>query len=645
MKKIFVLFFLIAGVSAAYSQPLFTYGNKSVEKEEFLRAYNKNKTPVDDKERSLREYVDLYIKFKLKVNAALDLRLDTLPQLQYDAQSFRTQIEDSYLSNEATVNSLVKEAFDRSQKDLQVLHFFAAVAPNATPEDSLKAFKAINAAQSQLATGRTDYEKLIAETGPDLIRQSDIGYITAFSLPYEYENIVYGLQPGQVSKPYRSKSGWHVFKIVNERKAIGKWKLAQILIALPPEQQGADKTLLAKRADSIYQLLQKGADFGILARQVSDDKLTYGNRGELPEFGSGRYQPAFENEVLKLTRDGEISKPFLTEFGYHIIKRMAHTPVSADKEDAAYTFDLRQRILQDTRVNIAKDLFLKEVQKQVSFKKTGNVPDQELFRYADSVLTPSGTETSTVNFPISNKVIYSFGKTKINGSQWLDFVRSYKGNPQLYRQENNAALLEKFLGSITLDYYKNHLEDYNSEFRYQMQEFKDGNVLFEIMERNVWGNAAADTAALRKQYNNNKNKYLWAASADVILFNCSNKTVAENAQAALKNGKDWKQIMEESGNGVQADSGRFEIGQVPISIDPKAAPGNITAITVNTQDGSTGFAKIVRQYPEGAQRSFDEAKGLVINDYQNILEETWVNELKKKYPVKINESVFRSLLK
>ncbi|MBN8698777.1 MAG: peptidylprolyl isomerase [Chitinophagales bacterium] len=643
MKKIFLLFLLITGAGAAYTQPLFTYGNKSVDKEEFLRAYNKNKTPVDDKERSLREYLELYIKFKLKVNAALDLKLDTLPQLQYDAQSFRTQIEDSYLSNEATVNNLVTEAFTRSQKDLRVLHFFAGVAPTATPDDSLKAFRAISAAQSQLATGRTDYEKLIAETGPDLIRQSDIGFITVFTLPYEYENIVYGLKKDQVSKPYRSKNGWHVFKVIDERKAIGKWKLAQILTAVPPEQQGADKTLLAKRADSIYQLLQKGADFSLLARQVSDDKLTYGNRGELPEFGSGRYQPSFENEVLKLTRDGEISKPFLTEFGYHIIKRIMHTPVTTDKDDAAYTFELKQKILQDARVNVAKDLFLKEIQKQISFKKTGNVSDQDLFRYADSALW--NADAGTGNYPISSKPIYSFGKTKITGSQWLDFVKNYKGNPQLYQQENNAALLEKFVGSITMDYYKSHLEDYNTEFKYQMQEFKDGNVLFEIMERNVWGSAAADTAALHKHYNNNKNKYLWAASADLILFNCINKTVAENAKEALKNGKDWKQIMDESGNGIQADSGRFEISQVPISIDPKSAAGFVTTITVNTQDGSAGFAKIIRQYPEGAQRTFEEAKGLVINDYQNILEETWVNELKKKYPVKINETVFKSLLK
>jgi len=289
---------------------------------------------------------------------------------------------------------------------------------------------------------------------------------------------------------------------------------------------------------------------------------------------------------------------------------------------------------------------LKEVQKQVSFKKTGAVSDQDLFRYADSVIANLAVESgNAANYPISSKIIYSFGKAKVSGKEWLDFIKSYKGNSELYRNESNPALLEKFVSNISLDYYKKHLEDYNSEFRYQMQEFKDGNVLFEIMERNVWGNAAADTAALIKHYNANKSKYLWASSADIILFNCFNKTIADGARESLKSGKDWKKIVEESNNSIQADSGRFELSQIPVTIDPKLAAGSITEVTTNQQDGSAGFVKVVKQYADGVQRTFDEARGLVINDYQNILEEKWIEELKKKYPVKINEAVFQSLFK
>ena len=645
MKKIYLLLAFACFAFVAFSQTLFTYGNSFVDKGEFIRAYNKNKTPVTDKEKALREYLDLYIKFKLKVNAALELRLDTLPQLQYDAQSFRSQIEESYLNNEKEVNNLLAEAFNRSQKDLHVLHFFVPVDVTLSPEDTMKAYKAISGLYSSLAAGKTDYDKL-TEAEAIKIKQSDIGFITAFTLPYEYENLIYNLRVGQVSKPYRSKKGWHVFKVIDERKAVGKWKIAQILLATPPDQQATDKNLQEKKADSIYQLLQKGADFAILARQFSDDKITYGTGGELPEFGSGKFEPSFEKEVFKLSRDGEISKPFLSQYGYHIVKRLSQTPVSTDKNDNAFLFELKQKIQQDSRVNNAKELFVKDIFKQINFKKTGAVSDADLFRYADSVIkNPSSETDNIVIYPISNKAIYSFAKTKITGKDWLDFIRTYKGNTELYQGESNAALSEKFISGATIDYYKKHLEDYNADFRYQMEEFKDGNVLFEIMERNIWGKAANDTAGLAKHYNENKNRYLWAASANIILFNCSNKVIADASRDALKNGKDWKKIAEEANNNLQADSGRFELSQIPVTIDPKSPNGFITEVIINPADGTASFAKVVKQYEANLQRNFEEAKGLVINDYQNILEERWISELKKKYPVKVNESVFQSLLK
>ena len=645
MKKYYLLLVFAVSGSLVFSQTLFTYGNSSVDKEEFIRAYNKNKNPSADKEKALREYLDLYIKFKLKVEAALELQLDTLPQLKYDAQSFRSQIEDSYLSNGKAVDDLLTEAFSRSQKDLHVLHFFVPADANLTPADTMKTFRSMTAYYTSLASGKTDLTKL-TESESVKINQSDLGYVTAFTLPYEYENIIYNLKPGQVSKPYRSKNGWHIFKVIDERKAVGKWKVAQILLSIPPEVQAGDHKIYEKRADSIYQLLKKGADFGKSALQFSDDKLTYANGGEIPEFGTGKFETSFEAEVFKLTRDGEISKPFLTPYGYHIVKRLSQSPVSTDKTDLAFQFELKQKIQQDTRINNARELFVKEVLKQTDFKKTGAVSDAELYRYADSVMAnPASETTNTVLYPISNKIIYTFTKTKITGKDWLDFIRGYKGSPELYKGETNAALSEKFVSSSVMDYYKKHLEDYNADFRYQMEEFKDGNVLFEIMERNIWGKAANDTAALLKHYNENKNKYLWAASANIILFNCKNKDIADEARAALMNGKDWKKITEEANNNIQADSGRFELTQIPITIDPKLAAGSVTKTVVNPVDGTAGFAKLVNQYEAGLQRNFDEARGLVINDYQNILEEKWITELKKKYPVKVNESVFQSLMR
>ncbi|MBL0146009.1 MAG: hypothetical protein IPP48_09785 [Chitinophagaceae bacterium] len=237
------------------------------------------------------------------------------------------------------------------------------------------------------------------------------------------------------------------------------------------------------------------------------------------------------------------------------------------------------------------------------------------------------------------------GKTNFTGANWLNFIKEYKTNGELYQGESNPALLSKFIYTTALGYYKKNLETYNPEFKYQMAEFKEGNMLFEIMEKKVWSKAAGDSAGLHNYYLLNKNKYKWASSATVILFNCNNKATADKAIADLKAGKDWKKILEDGNNGIQADSGRYELSQIPVNEGTKLIEKIITNAVVNTLDGSASFVKVLKMHNANEQRSYDEAKGLIINDYQTVVEEQWIAELKKKYPIRINEEVYKSLLK
>ena len=646
MKNISLLLTFIVGFSPLFSQTLFTYGNNAVDKEEFLRAYNKNKTTTDDKEKSLREYLDLYSKFKLKVKAAKDAKIDTLPQLSGDLQNFRSQIEETYMTNDDAMNILIDEAFINSKKDLHVIHFFTPIDAKTSVADSSKAVKAMQKVFTELTGGKKDYESLAASASDNTvkIKTADIGYLTAFSVPYEYEKIIYALKTGEASKPYRSKNGLHIFKVIDERKGMGKWKIAQILFSVPPGDAAVNNKIVQQKADSIYLKLLAGANFEEMAKLYSDDKLTYTSGGNMPEFTTGKYEQPFEAAVFKLTKDGEISKPFFTQFGYHIVKRISVQPVQTTKADAGYMYEIKQKVLQDSRVNTAKDIFTKAVIKTVNYKKNAAVKDAVLFRYADSVAANPAVN-GTKEFPVSNKVIYTSAKGNIKGAEWLSFIREYKTNPEIYKGESNAALLQKFITVKSLEYYKAHLEDYSAEFRNQMEEFREGNMLFEIMERKVWSSAVNDSAGLAKYYALHKNKYLWAASADVIIFNCSNKKSADLSLADVKEGKPWKKITEESNNTIQADSGRYELAQIALADGTPPAAGTITPIIVSPTDGTAGFIKILKLYPANEQRTFEEARGLVINDYQNVLEEKWIEELRRKYPVKTDEGVFKSLLK
>ena len=222
MKKIYLWLVLTLGTASLFSQTLFTYGDKPVGKEEFLRAYNKNKIPVTDKEKSLREYLDLYLKFKLKVKAAQELHLDTLQQLKYDMQSFSSQVEESYMNDEKRINTLLEEVIERSQKDIHLVHFFAPLAANTSATDSAKAIKAMDEIVEILKTDVTNYDAIAAKISEKYIpvTAKDIGYITALSLPYAIENLVYNLTPGGSSTVYRTKAGLHIFKKIEQNEII-----------------------------------------------------------------------------------------------------------------------------------------------------------------------------------------------------------------------------------------------------------------------------------------------------------------------------------------------------------------------------------------------------------------------------------------
>ncbi len=643
MKHFFLLLVISFTITNSFSQTLFTYGTNAVGKDEFLRAYNKNKTPVTDKEKSYREYLDLYSKFKLKVKAAQELKLDTLPQLKYDVQNFSSQVEESYLNDDSRVNMLVDEAFSRNQKDIHLLHFYITINSNMIAADTVKANKAIEKVRQRLLAGETDYDKMVSEISDELIpvKGKDLGYITALTVPYEIENLVYGLKPGGVTNVYRTKSTLHVFKNADERKSAGKWRVAQILFAVPPTADEFEKKQIEKLADSVYTVLQAGGNFAELAKKHSDDRITYLTGGEMAEFGTGKFEMPFEKAVFALQKDGDITRPIFTGYGYHIVKRLEQKQIPTDKNDEAYMAALKQQVVQDARINVAKASFMKTVTTKTGFKRNAAVKDEQLFKYADSVVSTK----EVGNYPIKKMVLFNFAKSKVTGADWLHFVKDYKLNPDVYKGENNKALLEKYKNTVALEYYRKHLQEYSDDFKYQMQEFKEGNMLFEVMERNVWSKAANDSFGLKKYYEAHKSKYQWAESASVLLFSANSMEAANEAITALKAGKAWKDIAEQSEGKLQADSGRYEITQLQLPEGAAATAGFITTPQLNSTDNTASFIKVLQLYQANQQRSFEEAKGLVINDYQNELEEKWIAALKKKYPVKVNEAAFQSLLK
>jgi peptidyl-prolyl cis-trans isomerase SurA len=629
--------------STLSAQTLFTCDGRSVSKEDFLKAYNKNNTNEKPTERSYRDYLELYIRYKLKVRAALDMQLDTLPNQRSELMNFRQQVADSYMKDDASLDKLVNEAFSRSQKDIHLAHIFIALPANSTPADTAKAYEKILTAYNALKKGKkfADVAARFSEDPSAKTNGGDLGYITLFTLPYELETLAYSTPERQISRPYHSKGGYHIFKNLGERPALGKMRAAQILIAFPPNATPAAKEDSRRRADSIYDLLQKGGDFAQLAKTYSGDNLSYQSGGELPEFGVGRYDSAFETTAFALDKDGAISRPFATSFGYHIVKRLARTPVpkSFDQETAA---QLKQQVASDGRAEVSRQVLLHRIYQQTGMRRS-DFSEPELWAFTDSAMRNMGL--NSYHSLSTSSVLFSFPQQEYRVQQWLDYFRTVKGSGR-GRNLSDKALFEQFIGRTAMDYYRSHLEEYNKDFAFQLTEFKEGNLLFEVMQRKVWDKASTDSAGLHKYYDAHQNKYWWESSADALLFTCTNERTAQTLRTHIAaNPNDWRKYTDSIGTTIQADSGRYEISQIPALEKASPSPNTLTPDVVNKGDNTISFAYILNVYQGRSPRNFRDARGFVINDYQTWLEDEWIAGLKKKYPVSVDEKVLASLPK
>jgi peptidyl-prolyl cis-trans isomerase SurA len=644
MKLPSLLFTLLIATSLS-AQTLFTYADKSVSASEYTKAFNKvYPAPVTNKAKKMRDYLDLYINSKLKIHEAMSRGYDSMPGFVEEYTALRNQVIENYMNDAQSLNTLVNEAFDRSQKDIKVQHIFIPYYLNVNYSDSPVVKLKMQEAYMELQSGKSfDDVALKFSADPAVAHnKGNLGYITVFSLPYQFENVIYNLAPGKFSAPYRSNSGYHIFKKLGERKAVGRIKVSQILIAVPPGSDSITKKKLAGLADSIYNRLLKGDDFGKLAAAFSNDVVSSASNGSMPEFGLGTFDPAFEAAAFSLTKNGEISKPFLTDHGYHIIKRASLTPPQTVKNKKSLDM-IRLLVEKDPRVNVAKDKLYNKILAQTGYKQF-NVDQAMLQMYLDSVLA---SRSPSLGNPVNKATaLFSVGQSTktVNDLLTYSITNRYKTDGSGMKPFNE--LNEEFKRNAVMEYYRDHLEEFNEEFNMQMKELKDGNLFFDIMMREVWSNAQSDTAGQRKFYDQNKSKYKWNYSADAVIFYCGDEATAKSFRDILvKDKSKWKTALENFSDKITSDSARFEITKIPGALKTTAKAGTITNIVKNKDDNSASFAVIFKIYPLPGQKTFADARGDVVSDYQDSIDKKWIAELKKKYPVKVNEEVLKSLAK
>ena len=653
MKKI--VFFIVFSM---YSSVFFSQTNKlqdnvvleingrPVYKSDFLQIYLKNNNNPKFDKKSIDDYLDLYKKFKLKVNEAEALGYDTISKLKKELQGYRKTLSSSYLVDKEENSKLVEEAYNRLKIEIRASHIL--INPKSTnPEDTIKAYELIKDIRKKVLNGE-DFSLLARQYSEDpsvTVNGGDLGFFTAFQMVYPFEVVAYNLKKNEVSDIVKTRFGYHLIKITDQRPARGIIKAAHIMIAVKKDSKNDEIESARKKIDEIYQKLLNGEKFEDLANNYSDDPGSSDKGGKLPEFGSGtstRMVPEFEDQAFKLTQNGEITTPFQTDFGFHIVKRINYTPLASFE---ALKKELQNKVYKDERGKKTQNSFISKLKQEYTYTFNDKKALKWFVKNIDSNYYLGKWNDNKLT---TNKVIFYFDNKPFTQKMFSDFL---KNNFRQVSKTSNIDLINKqfnsWVNSEILNYEESRLELKYPEFKSLMQEYHDGVLLYEIMTDKVWNKASLDTIGLQNFYNNNISKYQWKTRIDATIYECQTNDIALRVTKMLKSNDtiNSKHIIEKinltSELNLKVKMNKFEIDELPYLSNVNLKKGITSIYAHNGKFYVLKIAEIIQPTP----KTLKEAKGIIVSDYQSFLEKTWLEELNKKYVFRINEEIIYNLNK
>ena len=646
------LFVIITKVFGQSDNDVLITVNKSpVTVGEFKYIYEKNNgKEADYSEKSLNEYIDLYSKFKLKVERARNLKLDTIQSLNEELNGYKRQLANSYLTDKEILEHLLSELKERQKQDVRFKHIL--VLSKDRDSDSLKkvALQKINKAKSDLISGKK-FDIAVKEYSEDkssLETGGDIGFFTAM-LPmgfYELENALYTLPVGKVSEPIKTGIGYHIIVVEERRPSRGTIEVAHILL----RKDEAKKEAIKIKIEEIYAKVKAGEDFSTLASTYSEDKQTTKNGGVLAAFGINTYDKAFEEAAFSLKNDGEVSLPIETKAGWHIIKRIKKPDYSNDAN--AYKKLHEVNIKRDERFTIARKKLVEDIKKSSGYKENTSVFN----KYAESLNEEFlsfkwNPETSTIDM---KQTLLSYGgDATYTLAEFATFSKKntktrlkYEKNPASVKEAAQALLVE-FSEEKALDYEQKQLEIKYPDFKALMREYEEGILLFEATKQAVWDRANQDSVGLQAFYDKNKQNYLTEEKANFVAFKIMTndmkeaekiqKMVVEKSieEVTKKYNKD-KQVVTFMEETLEKTNSKFK--------DMTWAIKKPTALVKESAGDAYTFNMINMIFPI-RPKTLKEARGYIIADYQDYLEKEWLTELANTYKVDVNKAVLTKLIK
>ncbi len=622
---------------------LLTINDEPVYASEFKTVFNKNLDLVlDESQKDVDGYLDLFIDYKLKVTEAYAQGLDKDEDYIKEFTKYQDQLSKNYIYDKRVTSKLVTEAYERGLEEIDADHILIMVKQNASAQDTLVAFNKIKSIRDK-ALNEEDFETLAKKYSEEPgVKNSGgkLGYFSVFGMLYNFENAAYNTKVGEISEIIRTTYGYHILKINDRREKKPMINVSHIMIFSNKDAKEANPE---EKINELYALIMQGESFESIAKQFSEDKATGIKGGEIKTFGPGGLRaPLFENAAYSIKEEGEILKPIESSFGWHIIRLNKIYTIPSFEESKV---DIEKKVTSGSRVRVVTQATNNKIMSEYGYQE--GVSYSPFFNeyVSDSIFKKKWKYT-----PIpadQDKVLFTIGEQEIRYNDFAIFIFKKQKLSKPYKAKERLLIeyYNEFKNNAIKDFYKNRLEIDNEEYASVLSEYRYGLLIYDVMEKNIWEVAKTDSIGLQKYYENTKSKYNWKQRVDVEIVSAPQEAFAKQAKILLTKGENIEEIKKQLNTDGKIN---VIITQGVYEMDQKELPSNFNAVKGVSEIYKTEDSNVVVNVKEilaPTTKEIEEVKGLVISQYQSKIEEDWMKELNDKYTVVIHKKTLKKIKK
>ena len=646
MNKINLLLLLLlvtyfTGISQKKNNILLTIDTEPVYSSEFKHVFNKNlDLVIEESQKNVDGYLDLFIDYKLKIAEAYAQNLDKNELYIKEFGKYEDQLSKKYIIDKRIASQLIDEAYERGKEEINADHILVLVNFNDPPKDTLIAYNKIKIAYDKAVSGE-DFETLVVNYSEEpgaKKSKGKLGYFTVFQMLYPFETAAYNTKVGGISKITRTSFGYHIIKINDRRVKKPKINVSHIMVFSNKDKKVENPE---ERINELYAMIMQGESFENVAKQFSEDKSTGKIGGQIKTFGPGDLRaPQFEKAAYSIKNDGDILAPIKSSFGWHIIRLNEKFTLPSFEEQKP---GIEKNINSGARAN-----FLLHAINDKITSKYGYEEGLSYSPYFNTYLTDSIFKRNWEYTPVAyNETLFTIGDKKVKYDEFAIYIRDRQLLLKRY-SDKNALLLDmynNFKNETIKNYYKERLEIENEDYAMIINEYRNGLLVYDVMKNNIWQVAKKDSIGLKQYYAATKGNYMWKERVDIDIISSTNEISAKKAQELLNEGMEMTKIKEllniDGKVNVIITSGIYEVDQneLPEGIEIKEGVSEIYK-----RDNSSVVVNVKEVIPPSI-KEFVNVRGIVLSNYQSEIENRWIKSLRDKYKVEINKKSLKRIKK